>query len=169
MRPFEAALGEEQEMKSSATSQIRGQASNLPHSPLQSPPYTLGKKQRRPSSPPGLIRKRHLLPAEPSPAPKPLEPVLPGNNWHCSNCGRPCWGCFPSPEAPLDVASLDEEEDIDRLRMASVAPTFSQAANSTQSGATQNTQPKKRKQCLGSGTIYVGPKDEDLKLLFWPI
>ena len=147
-------------MKSPTISQVQKQASNLLYSPLQSPPPTLKKKRRTSSLPPDLVRKRHLLLAEPSPAPKTLEPVLPENNWHCSNCGRPCWGCSSSPEAPLDTASLDEEEDIDRLRMASVAPTLSQATDSTQSGLTQNIQRKKRKHFLEAGTVYIGPKDK---------
>lgn len=167
MRHLEAALDEGQEMKSPTASQVRMEASNLPRSPLQSPPPTFGKKRRRSSSSPRSVRKRQSLLAEPSPTPYPLEPVLPENNWHCSNCGRPCWGCFSSPDAPADVASLDEEEDIDRLRMPSAPPTLSQDACSTRSGTTQNTPStpsrKKRKQCLEAGITYVGPKDKDFE------
>ena len=154
-------------MKSPTASQIRMEASNLPRSPLQSPPPTFGKKRRRSSSPPGSVRKRQSLLAGPPPTPKPLEPVLPENNWHCPNCGRPCWSCFSSLHAHSDVVSLDEEEDIDRLRMPSAPPTLSQSACSTLSGTTPNTSStssrKKRKQCLEAGIRYVGPKDKDFE------
>ena len=167
MSHLEAALNEGQKIKSPTTSQVRMETSNLPRSPLQSPPPTLGNKRRRSSSSSGLVRKRQSLLPEPEPTPKPLKPVLPENNWHCSNCGRPCWGCFSSSEAPPDVASLDEEEDIDRLRMPSAPPTPSQGACSTQSGTTQSTSStssrKKRKQCLEAGIEYVGPKDKDFE------
>jgi hypothetical protein len=143
------------------------EGSCLPCSPLQSPPPTLGKKRRRSPSPPGSARKRQSPLVEPSPTPQSLEHVPPEKNWHCTNCGRPCWGCFTSPETLPDITSLDEVEDMDPLKMPSAPPTLSQDACSTQSGTTQDssstTSRKKRKQYLDAGVRYVGPKDKDFE------
>ena len=162
-----ASLNEGQEIKSPKASQVRMEPLNLSHSPLQNPPPTSGTKRRRSSSLPESVRKRpSLLPAPaPTPIPIPLKPLLPESNWHCSNCGRPCWGCFSQPEAPPDVASLEEEEDIDRLRMAS-APPFSRGAHTTPSRTTQNTDPQsrsKKQRALDAGMIFVGPKNPGFK------
>ena len=150
--------------------------SQSPH--LEFPAARGKKRPRSSSSPPESARKRQSLLPEPSPpliSPEPtqlqLPPISPEHtqlrsNWHCSNCGRPCWGCSSTLEVPPDIANLDEEdEDIDRLRMPSAPQTPSQSAYSTQSGATQNTcsitSNKKRKQYADNGQVYVGPKDKD--------
>ena len=142
-------------MKSPTASQFQMEASNLPHNLLQSPPPTSGNKRRRSSSLPESVRKRQSLRPEPAPTPGPLTPLLP----------EPCWGVFSPPKAPSDVASLDEEQDIDRLRGSSASQTSSQATSSTESGTTQETcstfSRKKRKQCLDAGILYVGPKDKN--------
>ena len=159
----EASLNEGQEIKSPRTSQVRMEPSNLSHSPLQNPPPTSVIKRRRSSSSPESVRKRQSR--EPAPTSLPPKPPPPETNWHCSNCGRPCWGCFSPPEVPPDVASLDEEEDIDRLRMAS-APPSSQGAHTTPSRVTQTTDSpstRKRKRALEAGVSYVGPKDLGFK------
>ena len=167
MSHLKASLAEGQEIKSPTASQVRMEPSNLSHSPLQNPPPTSGNKRRRSSSSPESVRKRQSLLPEPEPTPKPRKPLLPESNWHCPNCGRPCWGCFSPPEVPPDIASLDEEEDLDRLRMPSVPPTPSQGAYSTESGTTQKTYSttslKKRKRYLEAGIKYVGPKDKEFE------
>ena len=167
MSHLEAAPDEGQEIKSPTISPVCIEASNLPRSPLRSPPLTAGKKRRRSLSPPGSARKRQSLLSEPSPTCEPLELVPPESNWHCSNCGRPCWVCFSTFEASPDVASIDEEKNIDQLRMSSAPPTPSQVTSSVQTSTTQNTSSissrKKRKQCLDAGIEYVGPKDKDFE------
>ena len=166
MSHLKASLVKGQEIKSPTASQVPMEPSNLSHSPLQNPPPTSGNKRRRSSSSPESVRKRQSLLPEPAPTPEPLKPLLAESNWHCSNCGTPCWGCFSRPEVPPDLASLNEEEDIDRLRMASAPPT--QGAISTQSGTTENTTStnsrKKRKQCQDGGLQYVAPKDKDFEI-----
>ena len=165
MSHSKASLVKGQEIKSPTSSQVPMEPSNLSHSTLPNPPPTSGNKRRLSSSSQESVRKRQSLLPEPAPAPETIKPLLAESNWHCSNCGTPCWGCFSRPEVPPDLASLNEEEDIDRLRMASAPPT--QGAISTQSGTTENTTSttsrKKRKQCQDAGMEYVGPKDENFK------
>ncbi len=150
MSHLEAAPDEGQEMKSPTASQVRMWLSNLPHSPLQDTPPTSANKRHRSSSWPESVRKRPSLLPEPAPTSEPLKPLLP----------EPCWACFSPPKAPSDVASLGEEEDIDRLRIPS-------DDSSTESGTTQLissiSSRRKRKLCLEAGIIYVGPKDEDFE------
>lgn len=155
MNYLEVALYEGQELNSTTASQVRMKASNLPRSLLRSPPPTPGSKRRRSLSSPESVRKRPSLLPEPAPTPEPLEPLLP----------EPCWGYFSPPKAPSDVASLDDEVDIDMLRSPSASLTTSQDSNSEKSDNTQHTSStssrKKRKQhYLEAGIVYVGPKDE---------
>ena len=148
MSHLQVALYEGQEMNSPTASQIRMEASNPPWSLLQSPPPTLGGKRGRSSSSPESVRKRPSLLPEPAPMPEPSEPLLP----------EPCWGCFSTPKAPSDVASLDDEVDIDMLKSpsASLTPSDSDTTQNTSSMSSR----KKRKQYFKAGIVYVGPKDE---------
>ena len=165
MSPLEASLVEGQELKSPTASQVPMEPSDLSRSPLPNPPPTSGNKRRRSSSSAGSARKRQSLLPDSAPPTEPSKPLLPESNWHCSNCGRPCWGCFTRPEIPPDLESLNEEKDIDPLKMASSLPT--QGAQSAQSGTTQNTlstdSNKKRKRLLEAGITYVGPRDKDFE------
>ena len=166
MSPLEASLVEGQEINSPTASQVPMEPSDLSRSPLPKLPPTSGNKRRRSSSSAESARKRQSLLPESAPPTEPLKPLLPESNWHCVNCGRPCWGCFTRPEVPPDLASLNEEKDTDRLRMASSPPT--QGARSIQSDATQNTTStnsnKKRKQCADAGIKYVAPKDDEFEI-----
>ena len=165
MSHSEASPTEGQEIKSPKASQFRMEPSNLSHSLLQNPPPTSGTKRRRSSSLPESIRKRSSLLPEPAPTPTPtstpLKTVIPESNPHCPNCGRPCWGCFSPPEVPPDVASLDEEEDIDRLRMPSVPPTPTESGTSLNTNKTTST--KKRKKHEDDGLKYVSPRDKEFE------
>ena len=149
-------------MNSTTAFEVRMEASNLPGSLLRSPPPTLGSKRRRALSSPESVRKRPSLLPEPAPTPESLKPLLAESNWHCSNCGIPCWGCFTRPEVTPDLASLNEEKDTNRLRMASAPPTPSEGAYSAQSGTTSPLRNKK-KHFLDCGLTYVGPKDKDFE------
>lgn len=139
----------------------------LSQSTLHNPSPTAGIKRRRSSSSPESVRKRPSLLPEPAPTPTatptptPLKTLLPESNWHCSNCGRPCWGCFSPPEVPPDVASLDEEEDIDRLRMRSVPTTPTESGTSLNTNTT--TYSKKRKKHAAGGLNYVCPRDKEFE------
>ena len=159
------ALCEGQEINCTTTSEVLMEASNLPGSLLRSPPPTLGSKRCRALSSPESVRKRPLLLPEPAPTSEPLKPLLAESNWHCSNCGIPCWGCFTRPEVPPDLASLNEEKDTDRLKMASSPPT--QGSVSTQLDTTQNTtstsSTKRRKYFEELGLKLVGPRDPPFK------
>ncbi|KAK0510633.1 hypothetical protein JMJ35_007065 [Cladonia borealis] len=151
---LEVALYEGQEMDSTTASQVRLEASNLPHSLSRSSLPAPGSKRRRALSWPESVRKRPSLLAEPAPTPKPFEPLLP----------EPWWDYFPPPKPPSEVASLDDEVDIDVLKSPSACPTPSQDSDSTESDITQDTSStssrKKRERYLEDGMVYVGPKDE---------
>ena len=133
--------------------------SNLSHSTLQYPPPTSGSKRRRSSSWSESIRKRQSDLPEPAPTPTPLESLPPETEEHCPECERPCWGCFSPPKAPSDVASLDEELDIDQLRIPSASPTPSQDSDDT----TSTSSCRKRIRALRSGLKYVRPKDKNFE------
>ena len=165
MSPLEASLVNGQEIKSPTASQVPMEPSDLSRSPLPNPPPTSGNKRRRSSSSAESVRKRQSLLPESAPTTEPLKPLLPESNWHCSNCGRPCWGCFTRPEVPPDLESLNEEKDIDQLKMASSLPT--RGPNSTRSGTTQKTTStdsnKKRKLYEERGIKLVDPKKPDFR------
>ena len=132
--------------------------------PSKSPPQhstaTCGKKRYRSSSLPSFPRKQPSLLSESSPPGLSSKIVQVENNWHCPNCGRPCWGCFSPPEAPLDIASFDEDDDIDRLRMNFESQTTTQTQSGTPQYSSTISSRKKRTQCFKIGKEYVGPKDE---------
>ena len=156
---LEVALWKGQEMNSTPASQTRMEASNLPRNLLQSSLPARGNKRRRALSWPEPVPKRPSLLPKPVPTPEALEPLLP----------EPWWDYFPPPTPPSEVASLDDEVDIDMLKSPSACPTPSQDSDSTESDTTQNTSStstsQKRKRYLEDGMVYVGPKDEDFERL----
>ena len=164
MSPLEASLVEGQEIKSPTAAQVAMEPSDLSRSSLPNPPPTAGNKRRRSSSSAESVRKRQSLLPESAPPTEPPKPLLPESDWHCSNCGRPCWGCFTRPEVPPDIESLNEDKDIDQLRMASAAPsqggtTQAATADNTISTNTRN----KRKRLEELGIQLVGPRDPPFK------
>ena len=154
----EVALCEGQEMNNTTAPKVLMEASNLPGSLLRSRPPILGSKRRRALSSPESFRKRPSLLPEPAPTPESFKPLLAESNWHCSNCGIPCWGCFSRPEVPPDLASLNEEKDSDQLKMASSPPTQGAQSSATQNSASTSLT-KKRKFFEEHGLKLVGPRD----------
>ena len=151
------------ELKNPKASQVGMEPSNLQHRPLQNSSPTAGSKRRRSSSSsPESARKRQAPELATTTTPTPLKPPPPETNWHCPNCGTPCWGCFSRPDATPVVARLDEEEDFDQLRMNSAPPTPSQSAYTTRSSAPQDTgsSRNKKKRALDAGYTLLGPKDK---------
>ena len=96
---------------------------------------------------------------EPAPTPTPLESLPPETKEQCPECERPCWGCFSPPKAPSDVGSLDEELDIDQLRIPSASLTPSQGSDDT----TSTSSCRKRIRALRDGLKYVRPKDKNFE------
>ena len=70
-------------------------------------------------------------------------------------------GLLSPPEAPPDVASLDEEGDIDRLRIPLVPPTPTESGISLNINTT--TYAKKRKKYDDFGIKYVSPGDKEFE------
>ena len=111
------SLNEGQESKSSTAPKVQMEPSNLSRSALQYLPPTSGSKRHRSSSWPESLRKRQSDLPEPAPTPTSLEPLPPETDRHLSGGEVPCWGCFSPPKTPSDVASLDDELDIDQLKL----------------------------------------------------
>ncbi len=117
-----------------------------------------GQKRQRTPSPPDTDRKRALLPADSASTLTSPKPLKAEDNWHCPNCGLPCWRCYSSSGVPPDLPSLHVTDESEIARMSSGTP--SSATEST----TTTPSRKKRKQYEELGTKYVGPRDANFEL-----
>ena len=141
----------------------------------QTPPPIYGKRRHRSSSPrPETESKRRARSIDRSPVCKtplldttpkklspssPSKPFRPEDNWSCPDCGRHCWLCKLPTTGPPERLELRDEEDLERVRMASETPP------STTDTSTNTSLIKKRKKnhYAQLGITFVGPRDQKFK------
>ena len=141
----------------------------------QAPPPSPSKKRRRSSSrspeidnkrpvrsnePPSTFKShtREVLPKNMS-TPRPLESFTPENSWSCPNCGRYCWLCRLSVARPLEHVQPEDEQDLERIRMASESvPSTTDTSDSK-----SITKKRKKDHYMQLGRALVGPRDQNFK------